>query len=133
MLYFCHMILVYVLTVFFLIVLDLLWLGKIAKPLYHKEVGSLMRPEVFWTPALLFYLLFPIGLLVFVITPSAAPSEALWRGIFFGFIVYSTYNLTNLSLIQGWTKKVTIVDTLWGSILCGALSVLIFRLAQSIL
>ncbi len=47
--------------------LDMTWLGLIAKNLYREQIGHLLRPDVNWTAAIVFYLLFIGGLIVFVI------------------------------------------------------------------
>lgn len=120
----------YILTLFFLIVFDLLWLGKIAKHIYRKEVGTLMKKHVFWTPALLFYMLFPLGLIYFAIWPATTALHALLSGALFGLITYGTYNLTNLSLIKGWTTRISIIDIVWGIFLCGTLSYTVFTVTS---
>jgi uncharacterized membrane protein len=109
------------LAVFFLI--DMVWLGVVAKGFYRKHLGSMLNPKVNWMAAILFYLLFIVGLLVFVIKPALAagdPLHALLLGAFFGLISYATYDLSNLATLKDWPLIVTIVDLVWGSVLGGA-------------
>ncbi len=111
------------LAVFFLI--DMVWLGLVAKGFYRKHLGSMLSPKVNWVSAILFYLLFIVGLLVFVIKPAllhGRPIEALYLGALFGLISYATYDLTNLATLKDWPLIVTIVDLVWGAVLGGAVS-----------
>ncbi len=111
------------LAVFFLI--DMVWLGIAAKGFYRRHLGSMLSPRVNWAAAVLFYLLFIVGLLVFVIRPALAggePLQALFFGALFGLISYATYDLTNLATLKDWPLVVTVVDLVWGSILGGAVS-----------
>ncbi len=106
------------LPVFFAI--DILWIGFIARDFYKNQIGFLMKPDVNWTAAIIFYLLFLLGLVVFVIAPSVEKKEwtrALWMGAFFGLITYATYDLTNLATLKDWPVKMVVVDMLWGTVL----------------
>jgi uncharacterized membrane protein len=105
--------------------LDMVWLGVVAKPFYSKNIGFLMRTDVNWGAAVLFYLLFIAGLVLFVITPAVEKGSwmrALTYGALFGLITYATYDLTNLATLKGWPVIVTVVDLGWGMVLAGAVS-----------
>lgn len=109
--------------VFFLI--DLLWLGVIAKPFYDRHLGYILRDQVLWPAAILFYLFFLVGLAVFVIGPaveSGSLARAIVLGMFFGFITYQTYELTNYALVRDWPFIVVVVDIAWGIVLSGLVS-----------
>lgn len=111
------------LAVFFLI--DMVWLGVVAKGFYRRHLGSMLSPNVNWAAAILFYLLFIVGLLVFVIRPALVdgePVKALFLGALLGLISYATYDLSNLATLKDWPLVVTIVDLVWGSVLGGAVS-----------
>jgi uncharacterized membrane protein len=111
------------LAVFFLV--DMTWLGLVAKTFYRKHLGFLMGPKVVWPAAILFYLLFIAGLLVFAVRPAlaaGAPLKALLLGAFLGLVAYATYDLTNLATLKGWPLVVTIVDLVWGTVLGGTVS-----------
>ena len=87
------------LPVFF--VIDMIWLGLVAKGFYRAQIGALMKPEVNWTAAVVFYLIFIAGLVVFVISPAVEKSSwkhALLFGALFGLVCYATYDLTNLAV-----------------------------------
>ena len=107
--------------------IDLLWLGIIAKNIYQRYIGELLRPDVNWVAAILFYLLFIGGLVIFVLMPavdSGSWIKALLLGAFFGFITYATYDLTNLATLKGWPIQITIIDLIWGTFLGASTSTL---------
>jgi uncharacterized membrane protein len=111
------------LVVFFLI--DMVWLGAVAKGFYRKHLGAVMSEKIVWPAAILFYLLFIAGLLVFAVRPGLAaggPVRALLFGALFGLIAYATYDLTNLATMKGWPVVVTFVDLAWGTVLGGVVS-----------
>ncbi len=95
-------------------VLDALWLGFIAKPLYQQGIGHLMAEKPNLPVALLFYLLFPIGLMVFAVQPDRAWRETLAAAAMFGFFTYATYDLSNLATLKGWPVGLAAIDIAWG-------------------
>lgn len=122
------------LPVFFSI--DMLWLGLIAKNLYAKQIGFLMKSNINWTAAIIFYLLFIVGLVLFVIAPAVEKNSwlhALLFGALFGFITYATYDLTNLATLKDWPLLITIVDLAWGATLGAIVSVATYLIADKIL
>lgn len=121
------------LPVFF--VIDMIWLGLVAKDFYRNQIGSLMKPEVNWTAAIIFYLIFIAGLVVFVITPAienASWKHAMVYGAFFGFVCYATYDLTNLAVAIDWPLVVTLVDLVWGAVLAASVSIATYFIAMRI-
>jgi uncharacterized membrane protein len=85
----------------------------------------MLSPKVNWAAAIIFYLLFIVGLVVFVIRPALAggkPLEALFFGALFGLISYATYDLSNLATLKDWPVVVTVVDLGWGAVLGGLVS-----------
>ena len=113
------------LAVFFLI--DIVWLALIANKLYKDQIGFIMKDKPNWVVAILFYLIFVLGLVFFVIDPallSESILDALLRGMFFGFITYATYDLTNLATLDKWPLKITIIDLIWGTTLGGLVSLI---------
>lgn len=115
------------------LVIDLLWLGLIAKNLYQKELGFIMAESPNWIAAGIFYLIFIVGLVFFVINPALAKDSwkyALLVGLFFGFITYSTYDLTNLATLKDWPLKVTLIDLVWGSSLGASVSTITFFIVK---
>ncbi len=115
----------YLITLAVFFVIDMVWLGVVAKGFYRKHLGTMLSPKVNWAAALLFYLLFIVGLVVFVIRPALAsgePIKALLLGAFFGLISYATYDLSNLATLKDWPVIVTVVDLVWGTTLGGLVS-----------
>ncbi|MDA1082216.1 MAG: DUF2177 family protein [Gemmatimonadetes bacterium] len=105
--------------------LDLLWLGVVAKGLYAREMGDLLRPDVKWVPALLFYFLYFAAVVVFVVLPAVenkSLARAIGFGAFFGLAAYATYDLTSLALIRDFPLTIVLVDLAWGMALTAAAS-----------
>ena len=103
-------------TVFMTI--DLIWLGVVAKKLYNKYLGYIMAKNVNWLAAIIFYIIFVIGLLLFVIYPAMAKDSIQYLilyGMAYGFITYATYDLTNLATLKDWPIEITIIDLIWGT------------------
>ena len=115
------------LPVFF--VIDMIWLVLVAKKFYNEQLGFIMRPDIKWMAAILFYLIFISALVIFVITPAIEKHswrQALLYGAFFGLVTYATYDLTNLATLKDWPVLVTVVDLIWGSTLAGLISVITY-------
>jgi uncharacterized membrane protein len=121
------------LPVFFAI--DMIWLVLVAKNFYQKQIGFLMKPDINWFAAIIFYLLFIIGLVTFVISPAIERHSwihALLFGALFGLITYATYDLTNLATMKDWPLIVTVVDLIWGTVLAASISVVTYLIANKI-
>lgn len=109
--------------VFFAI--DLVWLGVVASGFYQKHLGYLLAKQVRWAPALLFYLVFILGILVFAVLPGLSiPSMArtLALGAFLGFFAYATFDLTCAALFKDFPGVVVVVDMVWGTCLSAAVA-----------
>ena len=92
-----------------------------------------MKEKPDWMAAILFYLLYIIGLVFFVINPALEKSSwqyALFAGLFFGFITYATYDLTNLATLKDWPLTITIIDLIWGSVLGASVSVVTYAIIK---
>ena len=121
------------LPIFFAI--DIIWLGFIGKSFYTQQIGFLMKPNINWIAAIFFYLLFIVGLVIFVISPAIEKSSwvlALFSGALFGLITYATYDLTNLATLKDWPLLVTVVDLAWGAVLAASVSIVTYFIANSI-
>jgi uncharacterized membrane protein len=108
--------------------LDLVWIGVVARDFYQHHLGQLLRPDVRWVPAILFYLLYVAALIVFVVTPAVerqSPARAVLLGAFFGLAAYAAYDLTSFALIRDFPLIAGVVDLAWGTVLsavvCGAM------------
>jgi uncharacterized membrane protein len=124
---------IYGITLCIFFAIDLVWLTLIAKNFYNKHIGFMLRPDVNWTAAIIFYLLFILG---FVIKPSLdmqSWKNALVMGALFGLITYATFDLTNLALIKDWSLLVTIVDLCWGAFIASAVSTISYLITTKYL
>ncbi|WKZ24017.1 MAG: DUF2177 family protein [Candidatus Dojkabacteria bacterium] len=119
------------LPVFFII--DMIWLGLIAKNFYAQQIGYLMKTNINWVAAILFYLIFIGGVVFFVLNPALEKNSltyAIGAGALFGLITYATYDLTNLATIKDWPLLVTVVDLVWGMTLSASVASISFLLAK---
>jgi uncharacterized membrane protein len=115
----------YLIALIIFLAIDMFWLGLVAKNFYSGQIGSLMKSEINWPAAIIFYLLFVVGLVFFVISPAIEKGSwtyALVFGALFGLITYATYDLTNLATLKDWPLLVTIVDLAWGAVLAASVS-----------
>jgi uncharacterized membrane protein len=115
----------YALTFVVFFIVDMAWLGFIAKDLYKKYLGGFLSEQVNWTAAVIFYLLFIVGVFIFAIMPSVEKNSvvlAVTLGALFGFFTYATYDLTNLATLKGWPVTIVFIDIIWGSVLTAIVS-----------
>jgi uncharacterized membrane protein len=116
-----------ILIVFFAI--DMVWLGLVARTFYREHLGFLLAPTPNWIAAISFYLLFILGILVFVVVPGLDDDslrKTLFRAALFGLVTYATYDLTNLATVKDWPVLVTVVDLIWGTVLSVTVSLVSF-------
>jgi len=126
----------YVLTVPVFFVIDIVWLGVIARGFYRRHLGFILSPDVNWVAAVTFYLIYIAGIIFFAVRPALASgrlSEAALIGGLFGFFTYATYDLTNMATIKGWPLKIVVIDILWGTCLCVLVAGLSFLIAKRLL
>ena len=110
-------------TVAVMVVLDMLWLGVIARPMYQQGLAHLMAASPNVPVAVLFYLLFALGLVIFAVAPQSAAHS--WRATLtlaalFGFFTYATYDLTNWATLKDWPWKLSLIDMVWGTLVSTA-------------
>jgi len=109
------------------IILDYLWLGIITKKFIISQFGSLIKLEngnikINLSVGLITWMIIALGCLVFVVMPSETIKNAIMFGALFGFVTYSIYDLTNLTFISNYPIKFTLVDIVWGTIICSLTS-----------
>ena len=117
------------------LVIDFIWLTVIAKSLYAQHLGYLMAPKANLLAALIFYLLFVVGLQYFVLNPALLTGNwvsVLLSGMFFGLVTYATYDLTNLATVRDWPILITFIDLVWGSFVSGITALLSFLIIRQI-
>jgi uncharacterized membrane protein len=106
---------IYLATLVVLVALDFLFLGILAKGFFVAEAGDMLG-EVRALPAALFYLLYVVGILVFVSAQGRRPRSTLLYGALFGLFCYATFDLTALALLKHWSWAVAVVDVSWGAV-----------------
>ena len=113
----------FIALVFFFII-DVFWIYFVATPMYKQEVSSLMELKI--PPALLFYVIFLLGLIFFVVNPNQDNTllSVFLIGAFYGLVTYGTYDLTVYASMNIFSLKLVVADILWGMILSGAVSTL---------
>jgi|SRR5271166_5328879 len=119
--------LVYLTTFFVFLALDAMWLGLVSGSFYSAALGGLMLDGFRVIPAVLFYLLYVSGIVMFVLPPARLPAGrwvAAMYGAFFGLCAYGTYDLTNLAVLRVWTWQITVIDMAWGAFVTGAASLI---------
>ena len=112
---------IYLATFLAMLVMDMVWLRLIAVQWYAEGMGPLLTNSPNLWAAAAFYLMFPAGLLIFAVFPSAgAPLvKSVTMGALFGFFAYATYDLTALAVIKGWPVGLTFLDMAWGTLVSG--------------
>ena len=122
---------VFVLALVTFLIIDLGWLGVVAKDFYRRHLKKFLVKKFDWRPAIIFYTIFIVGLMFFAIIPAINAESlgiAMGRGLAYGFFTYATYDLTNLSTLNSWPKKIVVVDILWGSFLAWSVATITYSL-----
>lgn len=122
-----HFAIAYVATLTAFLIIDAIWLGLVAKRFYAEQLGDLMRPDILFLPAALFYLVYSAGIVLLAIRPEQTELSLIniaLYGALVGFIAYGTYDVTNIATIRNWPLPMSIVDMVWGTLLTSAVAVL---------
>ena len=128
--------LLYLVTLPVFLLIDLVWLGVVARDFYRSQIGSLMADPIVWWAAILFYLLLIAGIVFFAVMPAidaGSWTKALLLGAAFGFFTYMTYDLTNLATLRGWPVLLAVVDIAWGTVLCGTVATVSYFIGTRVL
>jgi len=108
----------------FFCIIDVFWIYFVATPMYKQEVASLMELKV--APAIMFYIIFLLGLIFFVISPNLSNTllNVFMIGAFYGLVTYGTYDLTVYATMNIFSLKLVVADILWGMVLSGSVATL---------
>lgn len=123
----------YLATLAVFVVVDFIWLGFVARDFYRSSIGHLMGDGFNIPAAIVFYLIYPVGVVLFAVNPGIDAgniAKATILGLAFGFFAYATYDLTNLATLRDWPIGITIADIAWGSILTAAAAAAGFAVAS---
>jgi uncharacterized membrane protein len=115
------------------LVIDFIWLKFVARSFYQAQIGHLMRTDVNWIAAGVFYLLFVVGIVVLAVWPALERgrlARAISLGALLGLVAYAAYDLTNLAVLEGFPLMVAVVDMAWGAVLCATVSTITYSIAR---
>jgi len=127
------MVKLYFLSLIVFLGIDGVWLTLVARKFYAEQLGYLMTKTPNLLAALIFYLLYILGVVVLVVTPALERGnvmEAVVKGALFGLVCYATYDLTNLATIKDWPLLVTVIDLIWGTVLSATVAGISFLMAR---
>lgn len=119
----------YIIAFVVFLAIDAIWLGLVAPKFYKDQIGHLMSERPNFVAALIFYLIFIVGVVYFVVQPgidAGSITKVIVAGLLFGFVTYATYDLTNLATLKEWPILVTVVDLAWGSFLSTSVGLLTY-------
>lgn len=126
-------ILTYLLTVPVFFLIDMTWLGVIAKNFYAQQLSSFLTKNVNWTAAIIFYLLYIVGIVYLAVLPGLEKRSVITvilNAIVFGGLAYATYDLTNLATLKNWPLPIVLIDIAWGIVLTTVVSTISYFIAQ---
>lgn len=115
--------------------LDIAWLGVVARTLYQRQMGHLMRPQANWGAAVPFYLIYVGAILILCVLPAVekgAMGRALWLGAVFGLAAYAAFDLTALAVLKDFPGGIVPVDLAWGVVLTASVSAVGYRVAVAL-
>lgn len=110
------------------LIIDLPWLFYFSGDLYTNVIKNIQGSSISFRPlsALVAYILLALGIRLFVIDKVKTIGESIIYGGLFGLITYGIFDFTNIAIFEGWTYKVGIIDMIWGTIICSAVSLIIY-------
>jgi len=114
--------------------IDALWLSTMGPLLYRPTLGDILLAELRIGPAIAFYLVYPLGILVLAVLPalkSGSLAAAIGSGIVLGAVCYATYDLTNFATLRNWTLQLTLLDITYGAIVSGLAAAVAFWVARA--
>lgn len=106
--------------------IDATWLSTMGPIVYRPALAEILAPNLRVAPAIAFYLMYPVGIVVFAITPalrSGSTASAFMLALLFGAIAYATYDLTNYAILRAWTLQITILDIGYGALTSGVAAI----------
>ena len=112
-----HYSVLYLTTFFIMLIADVIWLKGVMQHLFKAQMAEIM--EFRMLPAVLFYLMYPLGMLLFVSHGAQDWKQVLLYGFALGILCYATYDLTNLATLRPWTAKFALIDIAWGGVVTG--------------
>ena len=115
------------------LIIDLVWLGMIAKPFYQRSIGHLMADDFRMGAAFLFYVFYVVGIVYFCVSGTVDWKAAAVNGALFGFFCYATYDMTNYATLRDWPLRMVVVDIIWGTTLTATTAGAGFAVAKKLI
>ncbi len=115
--------------------LDAIWLTQMWPRLYQPMVGEIVRPQLNYTAAIAFYVIYTAAIVYFAAAPAlerGGVGKALLNGAIFGFAAYATYNLTNLATLRAWDWRVAFADMTWGAVVTAIAAAAAYAVASRV-
>lgn len=125
----------YLVTLVTFVAIDLVWLGWLARATYMAELGDLLRKQPNLVAAVIFYAVYAAGLMFFAVWPglkSGSIVQTIGLAAALGFVAYGTYDLTNLSVVNGFSVKIAVIDLLWGTCVSAMASAATFLIVSKL-
>lgn len=100
--------------------LDFVWLTTMGEAVYRPALQEIMAPEVNYPPAVLFYVVYIVGVVFLAVRPAVQAGSlavAFVNGAVLGLCAYATYDLTNMATLKVWPVHVAALDVGWGTVL----------------
>ena len=115
----------YLISAIVFVILDGTYLNLV-KGYFNKQVKSIQGSDIQMNIVAtgLVYVVLIYGLNYFIIRRNKSVQEAA----LLGFFVYSVYELTNLALFKNWSVFTVIIDTLWGTVLFGLTTAIVYKI-----
>ncbi len=88
----------------------------------HKVQGSDIKLNYFGI--VLCYLILILGLNYFIIRHDMPILDAFLLGI----LIYGVYEATNWSILENWSIKTVIIDTLWGGAVLSSTTAIVYAI-----
>lgn len=117
------------------LIIDIIWLKYIALSFYREQIGHLMVDKPNLAIALVFYLVYIVGVVVLAVNPALEKGQwttAVLYGGLLGFVAYGTYDITNLATLKGWPNIVAIVDMIWGTVLTASVATIAYFVTSAL-
>jgi uncharacterized membrane protein len=113
--------------------IDAVWLSTMGPIVYRPALGDILLPSLRTAPAIVFYLTYPIGVVVFAVLPALraqSPSTAFTLALLFGALAYATYDLTNYATLRNWNLLITVLDIVYGALASGVAATLAYAVVR---
>lgn len=108
-----------------LIVIDSVYLN-LMKGYFENQVKKVQGTNIKlnFVGAAICYVFLVVGLNYFIIKPHRSVQDAFLLGL----VIYGVYETTNLALFSNWSILTVLLDTLWGGLLFGITTAIIYKI-----